>query len=96
MVFHFTKEKIAALKAKANAQMSIITISSLQALLAHLWRFVIRCQNINDSNQQVKYMLLVSARPRLRPSLPEGYFGNTIHAEILCSTAGELVEKGLG
>ncbi|KAL7184331.1 hypothetical protein ACSBR2_026474 [Camellia fascicularis] len=96
MVFHFTKEKIAALKAKANAEMSTTTISSLQALLAHLWRSVIRCQNINDSNQEVNYVLLVSARPRLQPSLPEGYFGNTIHAEMLCSTAGELVEKGLG
>ncbi|KAH7840327.1 hypothetical protein Vadar_015615 [Vaccinium darrowii] len=33
-VFHFSKAKIAALKAKANAEMGTSTISSLQALLA--------------------------------------------------------------
>ncbi|KAF5933484.1 hypothetical protein HYC85_029655 [Camellia sinensis] len=38
MVFHFTKEEITKLKAKANAEMNTTTISSLQALLAHLWR----------------------------------------------------------
>ncbi|KAI7997588.1 putative acetyltransferase [Camellia lanceoleosa] len=96
MVFHFTKEKIAKLKAKANAEMDTTTISSLQALLAHLWQSVVRCQNINDTNQEVKYVLLVSARPRLRPPLPEGYFGNTINAETLRATAEEVVGKGLG
>ncbi|KAI7996685.1 putative acetyltransferase [Camellia lanceoleosa] len=96
MVFHFTKEKIAKLKAKANAEMNTTTISSLQALLAHLWRSVVSCQNINDTNQEVKYVLLVSARPRLRPPLPEGYFGNTINGEILHATAEEVVGKGLG
>ncbi|GMP83177.1 hypothetical protein CsSME_00037196 [Camellia sinensis var. sinensis] len=96
MVFHFTKEKIAKLKAKANAEMNTTTISSLQALLAHLWRSVVRCQNINDTNQEVKYVLLVSARTRLRPPLPEGYFGNTINDEILRAAAEEVVGKGLG
>jgi hypothetical protein len=36
-VFHFSKEKIQQLKAKANAKMSTNKISSLQAILAHLW-----------------------------------------------------------
>ncbi|XWS68042.1 hypothetical protein CRYUN_Cryun04dG0056300 [Craigia yunnanensis] len=37
-VFHFTKESIANLKAKANAEVGTNKISSLQALLSHLWR----------------------------------------------------------
>lgn len=43
-VFHFTKEKIARLKAKANAEIgdAQVIISSLQALLAHIWRSVVR------------------------------------------------------
>ncbi|XP_025607093.1 uncharacterized acetyltransferase At3g50280-like [Arachis hypogaea] len=36
-VFHFTKEKIAQLKAKANAEAKTHKISSLQAVLTHLW-----------------------------------------------------------
>ncbi|XP_057477897.1 uncharacterized acetyltransferase At3g50280-like [Actinidia eriantha] len=94
-VFRFTKEKIAALKAKANAEMSTTSISSLQALLAHLWRAVVRCQHM-EANQEVKYVVVVSARPRLQPPLPEGYFGNTICGEIVTITAGELVGQTLG
>ncbi|KAL7171274.1 hypothetical protein ACSBR2_036007 [Camellia fascicularis] len=95
-VFHFTKEKIAKLKAKANAEMSTTTISSLQALLAHLLQSVVRCQSINDTNQEVRYKLFIGARPRLKPSLPEGYFGNAIHGEVVCTKVGELLEQGLG
>ncbi|PSR91203.1 Transferase protein [Actinidia chinensis var. chinensis] len=94
-VFRFTKEKIAELKAKANAEMSTTSISSLQALLAHLWRAVVRCQHM-EANQEVKYVLVVSARPRLQPPLPESYFGNTICGEIVTITAGELVGQTLG
>ncbi|GFZ16146.1 HXXXD-type acyl-transferase family protein [Actinidia rufa] len=79
-----------ALKAKANAEMNTTCISSLQALLAHLWRTVVRCQHI-EANQEVKYVVAVSARLRLQPPLPEGYFGNTISNEIVTITAGELV-----
>ena len=94
-VFRFTKEKIAELKAKANAEMSSTSISSLQALLAHLWRAVVRCQHM-EANQEVKYMVVASARPRLQPPLPAGYFGNTIYGEIVTITAGELVGQTLG
>ncbi|GMY11790.1 uncharacterized acetyltransferase At3g50280-like [Fagus crenata] len=37
-VFHFTKAKIATLKAKANSEIGTNKISSLQAVLTHLWR----------------------------------------------------------
>ncbi|KAF5933477.1 hypothetical protein HYC85_029648 [Camellia sinensis] len=95
-VFHFTKEKIAKLKAKANAEISTTTISSLQALLAHLLRSVVCCQSINYTNQEVRYKLFIGAGPRLKPSLPEGYFGNAIHGEVVCTKVGELLEQGLG
>ncbi|KAK4739915.1 hypothetical protein R3W88_003612 [Solanum pinnatisectum] len=39
-VFHFTKESVAKLKAKANLEMNTTKISSLQAVLAHVWRSV--------------------------------------------------------
>nr|KYP44929.1 putative acetyltransferase At3g50280 family [Cajanus cajan] len=43
-VFHFTKEKMAQLKSKANAEANTDKISSLQALLTLLWRTVTRCK----------------------------------------------------
>ncbi|KAL7001243.1 hypothetical protein U1Q18_002395 [Sarracenia purpurea var. burkii] len=75
--------------------MSTTQISSLQALLAHLWRSVVRCQRMN-AGQEVKYVLLISARTRLDPPLPDAYFGNTVHPAFVTTTAGELLEHGLG
>ena len=56
---------------------------------------VLCCQHI-EANQEVKYVVAVSARLRLQPPLPEGYFGNTISNEIVTITAGELVGQTLG
>ncbi|GFP87482.1 uncharacterized acetyltransferase at3g50280 [Phtheirospermum japonicum] len=42
--YHFSKENLAKLKAKANSEASSDKISTLQALLAHLWRSLTRCR----------------------------------------------------
>ncbi|MBA0803155.1 hypothetical protein Gohar_013399, partial [Gossypium harknessii] len=46
-VFHFSKETVAKLKAKANAEIGTDKISSLQALLSHIWRCVIRNRRVD-------------------------------------------------
>ena len=94
-VFHFTKEYVARLKAKANSEIGTNRISSLQALLAHFWRSVIRSQ-ILDPNQQVLYRLLIGARPRLHPPLPDEYLGNAVQAGTVAIKAGDLLKRGLG
>ncbi|KAE7996392.1 hypothetical protein FH972_001122 [Carpinus fangiana] len=94
-VFHFSKEKIQQLKAKANAEMSTNKISSLQAVLAHLWRSVVRSRRLN-ADEEVSYRLLVGMRKRLQPPLPEEYLGNAILAGNVTTTAGDLLEHGLG
>ncbi|OMO58117.1 Transferase [Corchorus olitorius] len=63
-VFHFTRENIAKLKAKANAEVGTNDISSLQALLSHIWRSVIRNRNIND-DEQTSIFIPIGARQRL-------------------------------
>lgn len=64
-VFHFSKHKVAELKAKANAMVAgagsnnnKMKISSLQALLTHLWRSIVRNQGI-EGEEEVKYRLLI-------------------------------------
>ncbi|XP_059276392.1 protein ENHANCED PSEUDOMONAS SUSCEPTIBILITY 1-like isoform X2 [Lycium ferocissimum] len=94
-IFHLSKESIAKLKAKANYEMGVKSISSLQAYLAHLWRSVTRCRNL-DAKEEVIINLIIGARSRLNPPLPEGYFGNAIHAKQVKTTAEELLENGLG
>ncbi|KAK9285980.1 hypothetical protein L1049_025182 [Liquidambar formosana] len=94
-VFHFTKEKIAGLKAKANAEIGTDRISSLQAILAHLWQAIIRSRHLG-SDQAVNYRLLVGVRPRLDPPLPSHYFGNALQVGTATLKAGELLENGIG
>ncbi|XP_020237265.1 uncharacterized acetyltransferase At3g50280 [Cajanus cajan] len=94
-VFHFTKEKIAQLKSKANAEAHTDKISSLQALLTHLWCSVVRCQHVVPQ-EKVIYVLLIGARPRTVPPLSEEYFGNAAMVGSVTMKAGELLEGGVG
>ncbi|KAF7845594.1 putative acetyltransferase [Senna tora] len=104
-VFHFTKQRIAELKAKANAEVKLlklknhntkITISSLQALTSHIWGCVIRHQHL-DPQQQVCLMVAIGARQRmLDPPLADNYFGNAMQVSILRMKAGEFAKGGLG
>ncbi|KAF5208237.1 hypothetical protein FRX31_002175 [Thalictrum thalictroides] len=92
-MFHFTSENIAKLKAKATA--NTVIISSLQAVLAHVWIGVTRARNI-DFDQQVSYGLLMGNRARLSPPLPATYFGNSVNSGIAIAKVGELMNGGLG
>ncbi|XP_062154510.1 protein ENHANCED PSEUDOMONAS SUSCEPTIBILITY 1-like [Alnus glutinosa] len=92
--FHFSKEKIQQLKAKANAEMSTDKISSFQAVLAYLWRSMVRNCHLN-ADEEVCYFVSMGMRQRLQPPLPEEYLGNTIQSGNVTATAGDL-EHGLG
>ncbi|KAK4262313.1 hypothetical protein QN277_027889 [Acacia crassicarpa] len=95
-VFHFTREKIAELKAKANQMVCSDKISSLQATLTHLWRAIVRNQG-TDPQEEVHYRLLIGVRPRMRPPLPQNYFGNAVQDGTVSLKAEELLAReGLG
>ncbi|KAH6799075.1 hypothetical protein C2S51_035559 [Perilla frutescens var. frutescens] len=95
-VFHFSKESLAKLKAKANSEAGTDNISSLQALSAHLWRSSARCCHDHDLNSggEARFMIAVGARARI--PLPEGYFGNAAYGARTAISEGELLRKGLG
>ncbi|KAK6284383.1 hypothetical protein POUND7_003335 [Theobroma cacao] len=94
-VFHFTKEVIAILKEKANAEVGTHEISSLQALLSHFWQSVVRNKKNIDPDEATNYCLLIGARQRLQ-ELSEGYFGNALEVGIVTMKAKELLDHGLG
>ncbi|GLT74822.1 hypothetical protein SLA2020_465930 [Shorea laevis] len=89
-VFHFSKENISKLKAKANAEVGTSNISSLQALLCHIWLSVMRIKHL-DPDAEVNYQLPVGIRQRL-DSVPEEYFGNTVQGGIVIVKVRELLE----
>ncbi|XP_006346997.1 uncharacterized acetyltransferase At3g50280-like [Solanum tuberosum] len=92
-VFHFTKQSIAKLKSKANVEMNTTKISSLQAVLAHIWQSVIRCRNL-DHNEETTSEVPIDMRKRLNPPLPEEFFGNAIYPATITVKTGELLEHG--
>ncbi|XP_058734659.1 protein ENHANCED PSEUDOMONAS SUSCEPTIBILITY 1-like [Vicia villosa] len=93
-LFHFKKEKILELKSKLNTHIdSTIKISSLQALLTHVWCSFVRSKQF-DSQEEIHNMFLIGVRPRLLPPLEEGYFGNAIIGCMVTMKAGELLKEG--
>ncbi|KAF0900807.1 hypothetical protein E2562_035304 [Oryza meyeriana var. granulata] len=97
--FSFSAENIKKLKAKANDEMGGATatataISSLQALLAHVWRCISRARGLAPC-QETAYVLAVGCRGRMRGISPD-YMGNAMVTGAVKSTAGEILEKGLG
>ena len=93
--FHFTKEKIAALKARANTEMATNKISSLQALMAHMWRSVIRNTRLPE-DEETMYRFPVGMRPRLRPPLAPEYFGAPVRVGLVRMKVWELLKLGIG
>ncbi|KAF9621164.1 hypothetical protein IFM89_016658 [Coptis chinensis] len=97
-VFHFSPQNIAKLKAKANLDIinnNNIMISSLQAVLAHVWRAVTRARKV-DSDVEVIYIVVTGNRARLNPPLHEDYIGCATGSGLASAKATELVNQGLG
>ncbi|KAK7352426.1 hypothetical protein VNO80_17848 [Phaseolus coccineus] len=93
-VFHFSADSIAKLKAKANSECSTTKISSFQSLSALVWRCITRARSLRY-DQRTSCKLAANNRSRME-SLPEEYFGNSIHVVSAETTTGELLENGLG
>ncbi|KAI9164790.1 hypothetical protein LWI28_002121 [Acer negundo] len=94
-VFHFTAESISKLKAKANAEAGTHKISSLQAILSHVWRSAIRNKRV-DPDQDTSFLILIGVRQRLQPLLPQQYLGNAIQCQFVTMKAREVLEQRLG
>ncbi|KAM0854209.1 hypothetical protein ACQ4PT_050564 [Festuca glaucescens] len=97
--FTFSAASVKKLKARANDEMlkagETASISSLQALVAHLWRAVSRARGLPPA-QETSCSLLTGCRGRKRV-IPAGYVGNAITLSMTGScTVGETLDKGLG
>ncbi|KAL5223122.1 hypothetical protein ABZP36_027835 [Zizania latifolia] len=95
--FTFSAASARKLKARANDEMAgtaTAPISSLQAVLAHLWQAVCRARRLPPS-QETFYTVMVGCRGRVN-GIPPGYVGNAVAFCKAVATAGEIQEKGLG
>ncbi|XAR55847.1 Shikimate O-hydroxycinnamoyltransferase [Bertholletia excelsa] len=94
-VFHFTKEKIAELKARANQEVETSRISSFQALVAHMWRSIFLCKGVSG-DQETTQLTLIDSRARLQPPLARNYFGTTVYGVGITAKMEVLLGRGLG
>ncbi|XP_051212553.1 uncharacterized acetyltransferase At3g50280-like [Lolium perenne] len=94
--FTFSSASIQKLKARANSETdaTVVAISSLHALLAHVWRAVSRARRL-PPGQETSHSLLIGCRGRVK-GIPEGYLGNAAVFGKASSTVGEILDKGLG
>lgn len=97
--FHFSAESVRRLKAKANGEMAgaaagDATISSLQSLLAHLWRAVCRARGLAP-HLETTHKLVVGLRGRVQ-GIPREYVGSPVTFAVARSTVGDVLDAGLG
>ncbi|KAM0883490.1 hypothetical protein ACQ4PT_031595 [Festuca glaucescens] len=88
----FSSESVKKLKAKANAEMAAMataTISSLQAVLALIWRAVCRARGLAPG-QETTCALPVGCRTRLK-GMPKCYVGNAVAGAVGKATVGEIL-----
>ncbi|KAF0900801.1 hypothetical protein E2562_035298 [Oryza meyeriana var. granulata] len=95
--FTFSAASARKLKTRANDEMAgtaTTTISSLQAVLAHLWQAVCRARHLPPA-QVTFYTVMIGCRGRVN-GIPPGYVGNALAFGKAEATAGEIQERGLG
>ncbi|CAI0397235.1 unnamed protein product [Linum tenue] len=78
---HFTGEKIRKIKERvlhgARGGGLVTRCSTFEAVVAFVWRARIKALKMAPY-QETRLMLVISARDRLEPPLPRGYFGNAV------------------
>jgi hypothetical protein len=100
--FHLSAASVRNLKAKANAEMNVTavqpqaaTISSLQAVLAHLWRGACRARRL-PPDRETTCRQPVGCRGRVH-GMPQHYMGSAVARGVAkCMVAHVLRDKGLG
>ncbi|CAN6709087.1 unnamed protein product [Malus baccata var. baccata] len=92
--FSFDSEKLEKLKMKAREEGALENCTTFEALSAFVWKARTRALNPLPE-QQIKLLFAVDGRPKFRPPLPKGYFGNGIVLTNSICQAGDLLDKPL-
>ncbi|KAM1020266.1 hypothetical protein ACFX13_042259 [Malus domestica] len=86
-------KKLAASTSRLSTESSS-SYTSFEVLSGHVWRSWARALNL-PPNQTLKILFSVNVRDRVRPSLPDGYYGNAFVLGCAQCSARELAENGL-
>lgn len=91
-IFKLTRDQLNALKAKSKEDGNTVSYSSYEMLAGHVWRSVCKARGLPE-DQGSKLYIATDGRSRLRPLLPNGYFGNVIFTATPIAVSGDLESK---
>ncbi|CAI9091749.1 OLC1v1026855C1 [Oldenlandia corymbosa var. corymbosa] len=92
----FDRKCLNELKRSAvSTSSSSTTCTSFEVLSAHIWRSWAKALNL-PSKQIVKLLFSINIRNRVKPNLPNGYYGNAFVLGCAETSVKELTENGLG
>lgn len=90
-IFKITREQLDLLKSKSPPG---TRFSSYSLLAGHVWRCVCIARDL-PGEQPTKMYIATDGRSRLRPPLPQGYFGNVIFTATPITNTGDLIDGGI-
>nr|WKA69989.1 putative acyltransferase 10 [Crocosmia x crocosmiiflora] len=67
-------------------------LSPFRAIVGHVWRSVCIARGLTP-DQVTRVYLIAEVRDRLKPPLPEGYFGNAVCRVTAVATSGEVISN---
>lgn len=91
-MFKITKEQVDILRGKTNKSGNKESYSCYEMLAGHIWRCASQARNLRE-DQETKMFISVDGRSRLKPPLPQGYFGNAIFTSAPMAHVRDLVSK---
>lgn len=92
-----SKEQVEKLKMKANEGKDLENergFTRYETLTGHVWRSACKARG-HKPEQPTALGVCIDSRSRMKPPLPEGYFGNATLDVIAVSSSGELILKPL-
>ncbi|KVH99493.1 uncharacterized acetyltransferase At3g50280-like [Cynara cardunculus var. scolymus] len=93
--YHFSSPSVSKLKSKANSECNTDKISSLQAVIALIWRCITRARRLPPEDQ-TSCRLMVSNRRKMNPPLSDYYLGSPVQVVRATATVEDLMAHGLG
>nr|DAD48722.1 TPA_asm: hypothetical protein HUJ06_018659 [Nelumbo nucifera] len=94
---HFTSEFLVKLKATASSENADNRppYSTFESLIAHLWRAITRARGLKGLETVTKIRISVDGRSRLRPRIPNEYFGNLVLWAFPSAKVKDLLDEPL-
>ncbi|XP_031480221.1 shikimate O-hydroxycinnamoyltransferase-like [Nymphaea colorata] len=89
-IFKFSRDQLVRLKEKVKeGDNSTTRYTTFNSLAVHIWRCVCLARGLDDL-QLTKLKVSVDGRKRLRPEIPNHYFGNVVYTMVVPLVSGDL------